>query len=87
MKIEFFDTGREAREKPNRDYPLGIDLDASGGALATCKVPLPWPAKRIGQWHITCDACHTKVLVTTAGRLDDPRSVKIACLFGQARKH
>lgn len=81
MKVTWIDRWREPQEPPNPDYPNGIDLDLSQGAGTgfTCAVDLPYPARRIGFYLIDCEICGQKLVVTTAGRPDDPRSVKIAC--------
>jgi hypothetical protein len=78
-KIEWKDAGREPQCAPNALYPDGIDIDASGGAARTCKVPLPYPAKRCGAYVVTCQRCGYRAAVTTAGRPDDPRSVRLPC--------
>jgi hypothetical protein len=79
MKIEWHDAGREPRVKPNPAYPEGIDVDMSEGAAKTCRTELPYPAKRIGSYTVECEKCGLRVGLTTAGRADDPRSVKLAC--------
>lgn len=75
----WIDHGREPQCPPDPEYPNGIDIDASGGALSTCRVFLSYPAKRCGVYAVQCLMCGNSVMVTTAGRPDDPRSVKIAC--------
>jgi hypothetical protein len=40
---------------------------------------LPYPAPRCGKYLINCETCGQTIMVTTAGRRDDPRTVKIAC--------
>lgn len=77
--IDWLDAGSEPTQKPNPNFPEGIDLDLSAGAETTCSTPLPYPAKRIGAYVIECRACGRRVGCTTAGRPDDPRSVKLAC--------
>lgn len=79
MNVTWHDAGREPKNAPNPAYPNGIDLDASGGAVATCSERLPYPAKRCGQYLIECETCGQRIIVTTAGRPDDPRSIKLAC--------
>lgn len=79
MKVEWHDAGREPKVAPNPAFPKGIDLDCSGGAEASCTEQLPYPAKRCGRFLIECETCGQRIMVTTAGRTDDPRSVKIAC--------
>ncbi len=65
------------RAKPA--YPLGIDVDLSEGVTKSCKTPLPYPAKRCGVWHVKCLDCGYVGACTTAGRVDDPRSIKLPC--------
>ncbi len=79
MQVYWIDRGREPRCPPNPLYPDGIDVDCSEGAIATCTVNLPYPARRCGEYRINCETCGQVIMVTTAGRRDDPRTVKIAC--------
>lgn len=81
FKIEWKDSGQEPQEQPDPRYPFGIDLDVSAGAAKTCSSPLIYPAPRIGVFILECEECGLRVAVTTAGRRDDPRSVKVACLL------
>lgn len=83
-KVKWIDGGREPQCTPNPAYPSGIDLDSSGGASKTCTVSLPYPAKRIGSYVVECPVCGAKTMCTTAGRVDDPRSIKVACRIGGA---
>lgn len=82
--IVWRDGEREPSQKPNPDYPQGIDLDANKysalpGRVPTCVVKLPYPAERIGVYVITCQRCGFSTGCTTAGRVDDPRSITIPC--------
>ena len=79
FQIEWIDRGRDPECAPNPAFPRGVDADASAGAETTCTTKLPYPAKRCGAYIIECDRCGVRVAITTAGRADDPRSVKIAC--------
>jgi len=76
--IEWVDSGHEPQNRPNPKYPDGIDLDMSRGGRF-CEVALPYPAKRIGYYMIECSQCGLRVAISTAGRPDDPRSVKLSC--------
>lgn len=76
--IEWIDGHREPSERPDPKYPQGIDVDISTGGKPSCQVPLPYPAKRCGHYVVACE-CGMRVVVTTAGRSDDPRSVRISC--------
>lgn len=79
IKVSWIDSGREPTQKPNPAYPKGMDLDLTHGAKVACLVDLPYPAKRCGYYAVKCDACGYSAVVTTAGRADDPRTVKVPC--------
>jgi hypothetical protein len=79
MIITWIDRKREPQCPPDPAYPLGVDLDLSEGMPNACKVSLPYPARRCGAYVVECPNCGTRVICTTAGRVDDPRSVKLAC--------
>ena len=79
ITVKFIDSGREPKAKPNPDYPAGIDIDLSDGSSWCCNAALPYPAPRCGYLWVECDICKANALITTAGRVDDPRSVKLAC--------
>ena len=85
-KITWIDHNREPQCASNPLYPNGMAVDASNGAKLTCVVDLPYPAKRCGVYRIECTVCGFIAAITTAGRLDDPRSVKIPCKM-QCKKH
>jgi hypothetical protein len=78
-KIVWIDSKSYPKNRPNPKYPNGIDLDMSKGAERSCFIKLPYPAERIGYYDIECATCGLRVAVSTAGRIDDPTSVKIAC--------
>ena len=80
FKIDWIDSYREPKQKPNPLYPNGQDIDASAGAMITCETALPYPAPRCGHFLILCRTCDQNIVVTTAGRPDDPRSLKIGCV-------
>jgi hypothetical protein len=79
LTISWIDFAREPKQLPDPRYPTGIDLDLSKGASQTCNTTLPYPAKRVGAYSIKCEKCGLTTMVTTAGRADDPRSIKLAC--------
>jgi hypothetical protein len=79
IKVKWVDGHRIASLLPNPEFPNGIDVDISGGAFKTCSAVLPYPALRCGFYSIKCEECGMTGLITTAGRDDDPRSVKVAC--------
>lgn len=84
MKVQWIDGEREPQCAPNPAYPNGIDIDVSGRADKTCTVALPYPAKRIGSYVVECPVCGARTGCTTAGRADDPKSIKVACRIGGA---
>jgi hypothetical protein len=77
--IVWIDGGREPRQPPDPAYPNGIDLDLTNGHPKFCESALAHPTPRCGQYLIKCRTCGLSVLITTAGRADDPRSIKVAC--------
>jgi hypothetical protein len=80
LRVVFFGDGRKAQSPSNPRYPNGMDIDVSGGKLPRCSVDLPYPAKEVGRFLVSCRICGSQSVVTAAGRPDDPRSVKIPCL-------
>lgn len=79
FQIEWIDGERSPTGGSDPRYPDGIHLDMSGGRSPCCAVPLPYPAPRCGFFIVTCDFCGVRIVVTTAGRPDDPRTIRIAC--------
>jgi hypothetical protein len=79
LTVRWIDGKREPVCPPNPLYPNGIDIDLSRGASVTCSAALPYPALRIGGFAIDCPVCGQSAYITTAGRADDPRSIKVAC--------
>lgn len=84
-KIEWQDFGREPQCAPDPKFPDGIDVidpmigRAGTSGKSTCKVDLPYPAKRCGVHLVYCEVCDQRVALTTAGRRDDPRSLTMLC--------
>lgn len=79
--IQWIDDGREPKVAPNPDYPDGVDLDISKADEPSCFIKLAYPARRVGRYFIKCKTCGWTGIISTAGRPDDPRSVKVACLM------
>jgi hypothetical protein len=79
LAVAWIDAKREPKSQPDPRYPKGIDFDMSKGAEKTCSTNLPYPARRCGLYLVTCKTCGQRTMVTTAGRRDDPRSIKLAC--------
>lgn len=84
LKVEWLDGHREPQCPPDPQFPDGIDMDLSDGAERTCSTPVPYPSPRCGLLFIECSICGIRVGVTTAGRPDDARSVKIPCKIRSA---
>jgi hypothetical protein len=82
LKITWIDRGLEPQCQPNPRYPTGIDIDVTNGARRSCKTDLPYPAQRCGLWLVQCENCGNNIIITTAGRVDDPRSVRLPCQPG-----
>jgi hypothetical protein len=79
LTVKWIDRGREPRCAADPQFPEGMDLDFSRGATNACETAVPYPAKRVGYYVVSCDACGFSCIVTTAGRRDDPRSVRVPC--------
>lgn len=77
--VRWVDGRAEPKERPNPAFPRGVDIDATDGASPACTIPLPYPAKRIGGYLVTCHVCGLKAVCTTAGRADDPKSMRVMC--------
>jgi hypothetical protein len=84
LRVAWVDRGYEPTCKPDPNFPEGIDLDLTNGQRRACHTDLPYPAKRCGYFAVNCSVCGLTAAVTTAGRPDDPRSVKVACKGGDA---
>jgi hypothetical protein len=83
--ITWLQRGGPPQHPPNPAYSHGIELDMSKGAVKSCQVELPYPTKPLlGLLIVTCKTCGLKVSLTTAGRPDDPRAVRVACKIGDA---
>ena len=80
LKHDWIDWKREPKADPNPDFPDGLDVNhVDDPAAPSCRTDLPYPARRCGFYLVRCDTCGLAVIVTTAGRPDDPRSFKTNC--------
>lgn len=81
LKSHWIDRRREPTQASDPKYPNGIDVDLSRRkSVATCQIDLkPYPAPRCGYHQVHCMRCGYTAIVTTSGRPDDPRSVKVPC--------
>jgi hypothetical protein len=77
--VRWIDSGREPQAKPDPDYPEGRDVSGVRAGEIGCRLALPYPAKRVGNYSIVCKLCGFALLLSTAGRPDDPRSVTMPC--------
>ena len=78
--IRFLRSGRgKAQNPPDPKYPNGVALNMSKPGQDFCDVMLPYPAPECGMHEILCSECGLSVLVSAAGRNDDPVSVRVAC--------
>ena len=77
--IDWIDRGVAPKCKPDPAYPHGIDLDQAAGKKPSCYTELPYPTPRCGAFIIKCLRCGLTTFVTTAGRVDDPKSIRVLC--------
>ena len=82
LDVIWVDSGRKPQCAPNPKFPDGIDIDLSVEGAPACFTTLPYPAPRCGVFTVTCSICGQRVIVTTAGRSDDPRALRMACVIG-----
>ena len=80
IDVTFLDAGREPQCEPDPNFPNGRLMDFGRPGMNRCVVELPYPAPRCGAWQMTCDICGLRLTITTAGRVDDPRTVALPCL-------
>jgi hypothetical protein len=77
IEISWMSRHRKAQVAPNPNYPNGIDVDS--GQRPACKVELPYPAECVGLYYVECLECKSNMLITTAGRPDDPKTLMLPC--------
>jgi hypothetical protein len=80
LELEWVDGESLPSRRPDPLYPEGVDIEERAGTSPTCFTALPYPAPRCGVWVINCPQCGKTVVITAAGRADDARSARIACL-------
>lgn len=78
-EVRWIDGNRKAENPTDPECPEGIDINLAVAMHTSCKVSLAYPARRCGWYVIWCSACGLSAAVTTAGRADDPRSVRLPC--------
>ena len=79
FEIDWIDRRRHSRVTSNPAYPAGVDVHMVEGPGPTCSTILSYPARRCGVYVVRCRVCGMTTGVTTAGRLDDPRSLTVSC--------
>jgi len=79
IEVTFLSNHRPPKCAPNPKYPNGIDLDVTHGASVACQADLPYPAECCGVLFVRCKSCGYSIAITTAGRVDDPRTIKLPC--------
>jgi hypothetical protein len=77
--VDWIDLHRSSDAPADPAWPCGSAIDVALDALTACRLELPWPAERCGLWIVTCRRCGFHIRLETAGRADDPCSVKIPC--------
>lgn len=80
LTVTWIDHGHDHKAELDPMFPNGMNIDASFSSPHACAVDLPYPAQRCGLYVVNCTICGIRVGCTTAGRPDDPKSIKIACL-------
>lgn len=79
FSIDWVDGHRAATYPADPGYPCGIAIDVALDAVRACRAELPWPAARCGLFVVRCTLCGFAIALATAGRPDDPRTVRVAC--------
>lgn len=76
--VTFHKSGQGKAQCPaDPAYPNGIKINA--GKRPSCEVKLDYPAPECGQHLVVCNECGSNVVVSAAGRRDDPISVTVPC--------
>jgi hypothetical protein len=84
LHVAWVDRGFDPVCDPDPRFPNGVDIDVTNGQVRSCQTELPYPAERCGYFVVACSVCGLSCAITTAGRRDDPRSLKVACKGGDA---
>jgi hypothetical protein len=77
IEISWLSRHRKAQTAADPNHPNGRDID--GGQRPACKVELQYPAECVGLYYVECLDCKSNMLITTAGRPDDPKTVMLPC--------
>lgn len=81
MSVRFMPSGRgKAQCASDPDLPEGVVLKADvPEGTPTCSFTLPYPAPECGWFDVHCEQCGQSILVSAAGRPDDPTAVILPC--------
>jgi hypothetical protein len=80
ISVKWIDRFREPTQPPHRQFPNGVDISlCAHSGEKFCETALPYPAKRCGYYSVLCETCGFSAVITTAGRPDDPKSVRLPC--------
>ena len=80
VTVTWIDDRRKPTQPPDPKHPNGVVIDMRPTILHNgCPVDLPYPAKRCGKYVVVCNSCGLRTILTTAGRVDDPKRVILAC--------
>jgi hypothetical protein len=79
FSVVWRDHDREPKVPFNPHWQYGIAVDLTKGFLPACQTDLQWPAPRCGWFEIRCQICGASAAVSTAGRIDDPKSARLPC--------
>lgn len=85
LRLTFLSQNRPPRCAPNPKFPNGVVIDT--GERPACATDLPYPAECVGAWLIRCDRCGTSIVITAAGRPDDPKAAMVPCKQAGATIH
>jgi len=86
ITVTFLSHNRKPVCAPNPEYPNGMNVDLTKGAKVACLADLPYPAECCGVLVVRCGKCGASAAITTAGRDDDPRTVRLACALSQHQR-
>jgi hypothetical protein len=81
VAVKFIPSGQgKARCPPDPRYPEGFVLKADvPNGVPCCTFYLPYPAPECGWFKVECEKCGINILVSVAGRPDDPLAVILPC--------
>lgn len=79
LTATFHSYGRKATCEPDPAYPDGMVVDVASEGQSACSVELTYPAPEVGVWLLECSICGLSAVITAAGRVDDPKSVRAPC--------